>query len=52
MQENIKLNGRTMLTLNLLSIVNSNIERRDVWNEEIVDGKRALCMEEVFDIVL
>ena len=43
---------RPMLTLNLLFIVNSKTERLAVWNEEIVDGKRALCIEDVFDMVL
>ena len=42
----------SMLTLNLLFIVNFKTERLAVWNEEIVEGKRALCIEDVFDMVL
>ena len=42
----------SMLTLSLLCKVYSITEWFAVWNDDIVEGKRAFCMEDVFDMEL
>ena len=41
-----------MLTFNLLLIVNSKTEIFAVLKEDVVEGKRALCIEEALDMEL
>ena len=47
-----KITKLFMLTLNLLSKVNSKTEWLAVLNDDIVEGKRVLCIDEVLDMVL
>ena len=44
--------NKVMLTLSLLLKVNSKTEWSAVLNEDIVEGKRVLCIDEVLDMVL